>query len=112
MSPYGATIEPTGAVLDSYAQVANAYLSSFQSLGSIGLFLGTLGVTIVMLRNLAARRFELMLLTAIGFSPLRRLILLICENALLLVIAGLVGLVSALAGLSAVRGCPAYKHSN
>lgn len=71
--------------LASFLAVQNTYLSTFQALGGLGLLLGTIGLSAVMLRNVLDRRVELALLRAVGFrnGPLAWLVL--CENALLLV---------------------------
>lgn len=84
------------ARLESLLAVQNTYLSTFQSLGALGLLLGTFGLATVQLRNIFERRGELALMRAAGFrlSQLARLVLL--ENGLLL-LAGLgVGVLSAL----------------
>ena len=74
----------------------NTYLSTFQTLGGLGLLLGTIGLGTVMLRNVIERRAELALLRAVGFRPsaIRRLVLF--ENAFLLACGLFVGTASAL----------------
>ena len=47
--------------------VQNTYLSTFQSLGGLGLLLGTFGLATVQLCNVLERRGELALLRAAGF---------------------------------------------
>jgi ABC-type antimicrobial peptide transport system permease subunit len=64
--------------------VQNTYLSTFQSLGLLGLLLGTFGLATVQLRNVLERRGELALLRAEGFRPARLAVLVTWENALLL----------------------------
>lgn len=54
--------------LAGFFSVQNTYLSTFQSLGGLGLVLGTFGLTAVLLRNIWERRREYALLQAIGFS--------------------------------------------
>ena len=70
--------------LANFLSVQNTYLSTFQTLGGLGLLLGTVGLGIVMMRNVWERRSELALLRAVGFttSMLRRIVLF--ENAFLL----------------------------
>ncbi len=48
--------------------VQNTYISTFQSLGGLGLLLGTFGLAAVQLRNILERRGELALFRAVGFS--------------------------------------------
>src|SRR5207248_1112621 len=79
-----------------YQQVANTYLSTFQTLGSLGLLLGTVGLAVLLLRSLIERRAELALLAALGFRPLRRLSLLLAENSLLLILGLFTGTICAL----------------
>ena len=85
LASYGMTVETTGQRLARFLAVQNTYLSTFQSLGGLGLLLGTFGLAAVQLRNVLERRGELALLRATGF-PRRRLAWLVAlENSLLLV---------------------------
>jgi ABC-type lipoprotein release transport system permease subunit len=70
--------------LASFLAVQNTYLSTFQALGGLGLLLGTIGLAIVMLRNVLERRSELALLRAVGFREVLLAALVLFENALLL----------------------------
>lgn len=81
---HGATVETTGQRLATLAVVQNTYLSTFQSLGSLGLLLGTFGLAAVLVRNMVERRGELALLRAVGFrrSLLARMVAY--ENCILL----------------------------
>ncbi len=96
LAPYGFDAEPVGDRLASFLSVQNTYLSTFQTLGGLGLLLGTFGLGTVMLRNVIERRAELALLRAVGFQPssIRRLVLY--ENAFLLACGLAVGTASAL----------------
>jgi ABC-type antimicrobial peptide transport system permease subunit len=96
---YAVTADTTAARLATYAQVANTYLSTFQTLGSLGLMLGAIGLAVVLLRGLVERRAELALLTAIGFAPVARVKLVLAENAFLLVLGLLIGAGCALVGI-------------
>ena len=91
LGDYSVTVDRTADRLAAYAQVKNTYLSTFQTLGSLGLMLGTIGLAVVLLRNLVERRAELALLAAIGFRPGSRLRLVLSENGFLLVVGLLVG---------------------
>ena len=75
--------------------VQNTYLSTFQTLGGLGLLLGTFGLVAVLLRNVWERRSELALLGALGFSRARIGWLVLSENGILLAVGLLSGLVSA-----------------
>ncbi len=70
--------------LASFLAVQNTYLSTFQALGGLGLLLGTIGLSTVMLRNVLERRSELALLRAVGFRDMLLGWLVLVENALLL----------------------------
>jgi putative ABC transport system permease protein len=71
--------------LAQFLAVQNTYLSTFQSLGALGLLLGTVGLAIVQLRSVLERRGELALMRAGGFSAGRLVRMVIWENAVLLV---------------------------
>lgn len=64
--------------------VQNTYLSTFQSLGGIGLLLGLFGFAVLQARNVFERRKELALMRAIGFSSSRVILILLYESLSLL----------------------------
>jgi putative ABC transport system permease protein len=68
-------------VLSELLAVQNTYLSTFQSLGALGLLLGTFGLATVQLRSVLERRGELALMQAIGFRRGRLMRLIALENA-------------------------------
>ncbi|HET8646036.1 MAG TPA: FtsX-like permease family protein, partial [Vicinamibacteria bacterium] len=76
LSDFGLDVTPAAARLRAYHQVENTYISTFQTLGALGLLLGTVGLAAVLLRNAFERRRELALLQAVGFGGghLRRLV--------------------------------------
>jgi ABC-type antimicrobial peptide transport system permease subunit len=79
--------------------VQNTYISTFQSLGALGLVLGTFGLAAVQLRNVLERRKELALMRAVGFRGIRLGEMVLLEN-LLLLLAGLAsGTIAALASV-------------
>lgn len=82
--------------LADFLAVQNTYLSTFQTLGGLGLLLGTLGLGTVMLRNVLERRAEIALLKSIGFTARQTAILVLSENSVLLFWGLLVGAISAL----------------
>ncbi|MBA2305246.1 MAG: ABC transporter permease [Acidobacteria bacterium] len=82
--------------LEAFHRVENTYLSTFQSLGGLGLLLGTIGLAAVMFRNVLERRRELAVLRAVGYDR-RRVSQMILAEAVLLLGAGLgAGILSAL----------------
>jgi ABC-type antimicrobial peptide transport system permease subunit len=82
--------------LAGYLVVENTYLSTFQTLGGLGLLLGTLGLAVVMVRNVLERRGELALLQAVGFGRSAISWLVLAENGFLLVFGVIIGAAAAL----------------
>jgi ABC-type antimicrobial peptide transport system permease subunit len=82
---FGADAVSTRERLDEFHAVENTYLSTFQTLGGLGLLLGTVGLAAVLLRNVLERRRELALLRAVGYRSAHVFAVVFAENALLLV---------------------------
>ena len=95
LGDYGFAAETAGKRLAGFLAVQNTYLSTFQSLGGLGLLLGTLGLAAVELRNVLERRRELALLRAAGFRRGMLAWLVMLENGLLLVAGLAAGVVAA-----------------
>jgi putative ABC transport system permease protein len=85
LKDHGLDLQSTVDRLNEYHRVENAYLSTFQSLGGLGLLLGTVGLGAVLLRNVLERRKELALLRAVGYQPGQLASMVLAENVLLLV---------------------------
>jgi ABC-type antimicrobial peptide transport system permease subunit len=99
LADFGLDAEPIEERLRALFAVQNTYLSSFQSLGGLGLLLGTLGLVTVQLRNILGRRGELAVLQACGFRRARLAAMVVLEN-LVLLFSGLgIGFVAALLAL-------------
>ncbi|MBD3674246.1 MAG: ABC transporter permease [Planctomycetaceae bacterium] len=96
LNQYGFDVNRVQNRLDAFLTVQNTYLKTFQTLGGLGLLLGTVGLGTVMLRNVMERGGELSLLRAVGFRnrQVGRLVLL--ENAFLLTWGLLSGATAAL----------------
>ncbi len=99
LGDYAVSVETTAARLASYQEIANTYLSTFQTLGSLGLMLGTIGLGVVLVRNVIERRPELALLSALGFTPGAKTWMVLCENLYLLALGLGVGALCALLGI-------------
>jgi putative ABC transport system permease protein len=84
LSDYGFDAASTAERLAAFNRVENTYLSTFQALGGLGLILGTIGLAAVLLRNVLERRRELALLRAVGYRPSNLALLVVAENAFLL----------------------------
>lgn len=80
----GLDVTSSVTVLERLLGVQNTYISAFQSLGALGLLLGTFGLVAVQIRSVVERRRELALMQAVGFSNARLAKLLTLETALLL----------------------------
>jgi putative ABC transport system permease protein len=79
--------------------VQNTYISTFQSLGALGLVLGTFGLAAVQLRSVFERRKELALMRAAGFARQRLGTMVLLENLVLLVGGLALGTIAALAAI-------------
>ena len=104
LGDYGFDLASAAARLASYRAVENTYISTFQSLGGLGVLLGTFGLALVLFRNIIERRGELATLRAFGFG--RRLLsrMLFLESSFLLVSGMLIGIVAGLASIFASQG--------
>jgi putative ABC transport system permease protein len=102
LEPYGADVQSTVRKLEAYHRVENTYLSTFQTLGGLGLVLGTIGLAAVTARNVLERRRELALLAASGYRMRDLSVMVVAEN-LGLVACGLgIGVVAALVSIAPV----------
>jgi putative ABC transport system permease protein len=107
LSDYGFDIQSTQARLAGFHKVENTYLSTFRSLGALGLVLGTVGLAAILLRNVLERRRELALLRAVGYRPSHLAAIVRAENLLLLLLGLATGTVCALLAIApavALRG--------
>jgi putative ABC transport system permease protein len=82
---FGADAVSTKDRLNEFHAVENTYLSTFQTLGGLGLLVGTIGLAAVLLRNVLERRRELALLRAVGYRASHLFAVVVAENTLLLV---------------------------
>ncbi|MEZ6045325.1 MAG: ABC transporter permease [Planctomycetaceae bacterium] len=62
LTEFGFDVEPVSERIAQFLAVQNTYLSTFQTLGGLGLLLGSFGLGTVMLRNVLERNSELALL--------------------------------------------------
>ena len=92
----GADVASTTERLAEYHRVENTYISTFQTLGGLGLLVGTIGLAAVLLRNVLERRRELALLGAFGYRQAHVFAIVLAENVLLLVWGLTIGTLCAL----------------
>ncbi|HEV7902507.1 MAG TPA: ABC transporter permease [Pyrinomonadaceae bacterium] len=100
LSDFGFDATGAGERLAAFHRVENTYLSTFQTLGGLGTLLGTLGLATVLLRNVLERRRELALLRAVGYNARHFALMVVAENALLLVCGLLTGVMCALLAIA------------
>jgi len=100
LAEYGFDAEPVAERLARFLAVQNTYLSTFQSLGGLGLLLGTFGLATVMLRNVLERQGELALLRAVGFRPGQIGGMVLAETLLLLLWGLMTGTIAALLAMT------------
>jgi putative ABC transport system permease protein len=96
----GADAVSTAERLAEFHTVENTYLSTFQTLGGLGLLLGTVGLGAVVLRNVLERRRQLALLGAVGYERAHMFVIIVAENLLLLASGLVIGTVCALVAIA------------
>jgi ABC-type antimicrobial peptide transport system permease subunit len=91
----GLDMTTTTERMQAFYSVETTYLAMFLMLGGLGLLLGSIGMGIVVLRNMLERRSELALLKCLGFSGNQIVRIIVAEHWLLLLAGLIVGVVSA-----------------
>ena len=80
----GMDVSNSSDVLSGMLAVQNTYLRTFQSLGAIGLLLGTVGLAVAQFRSVIERRSELAVMRSMGFTRGRLSLMVMTETAALL----------------------------
>jgi len=106
---YGMVVSPASEKLAQFYSVENTYLSVFMMLGGLGIIIGSIGLGIVLLRNLEERKSEIALYQGIGFkrSFIRKLIF--TENLFILLSGIGIGLLAAFIGILPSFFSPAFE---
>ncbi len=91
LADYGLDVTSVGDRIAAYHRVENTYLSTFQSLGALGLLLGVAGLAAVLLRNILERRRELGLMRASGFDGRALTKMILAENAFIIITGLIIG---------------------
>ena len=100
---FGFDVVSAAERLAAFHRVENTYLATFQTLGGLGLILGTFGLGAVLLRNVLERRRELALMRAVGYNAGHLSLMVVAENAFLLFAGLAIG-----AGCAVVAIAPAW----
>jgi ABC-type antimicrobial peptide transport system permease subunit len=99
LTDYGIEVTPTSRRLATFNSVENTYLTVFMALSGLGFLIGTIGLGIVLLRNVEERKRELALMLAVGYSKRQLFRLVFTENLYLLAAGWGIGMLAALIGI-------------
>lgn len=96
---YGMVVTPASERLAQFNSVTNTYLTIFMMLSGLGIIIGTIGLGVVLMRNLAERKKEIALYQALGFNH-KYIFRLIFTEHLFLLFSGIgIGAIAAFAGI-------------
>lgn len=103
LTDFGFDVTSASDKVAGFRSVQNTYISTFQSLGALGLLIGTFGMALIMIRNIIERKGELATLRAFGYSPKLVSGLLFIESSFLLVIGMSIGILSGFVGIISIH---------
>jgi len=103
---FGLALTPTIQRLAEFNAVENTYLSIFQLLGGLGLILASVGLGLVVLRNVLERRGELAMLQAVGFEKAELKRMVFYEHGGLLMGGLACGIIAAMVAVSPALKSP------
>ncbi len=106
LGDYGLTLTPTTMRLAAFGAVESTYLSIFQLLGGLGLILGSVGLGLVVLRNVLDRRGELAMMRAVGFDKIVLKKMVFQEHSGLMLSGLVCGIISAFIAVSPALKSP------
>jgi putative ABC transport system permease protein len=106
---YGIEVAPASQRLATFNSVENTYLTVFMVLSGLGFIIGTIGLGIILLRNIYERRQELALMISMGYSRKQVFHIVFTENFCLLAAGFLIGLMSAIVGILPSLISPSFK---
>jgi hypothetical protein len=106
---YGIEIMSAPKRLAAFYSVTNTYLNIFMILGGLGVILGTVGMGIVLMRNMLDRKHELAVMKALGFTRKQLFQLIVMENMWLLLMGMVIGIISAMIGILPSLFSPAFQ---
>jgi len=103
---FGLALTPATQRLAEFNAVENTYLSIFQLLGGLGLLLASVGLGLVVLRNVLERRGELAMLQAVGFGKAELKRMVFYEHGGLLIGGLACGIIAAMVAVSPALKSP------
>jgi len=106
---FGTEFSSAGERLAAFSAVEETYLSIFQLLGSLGLVLGSIGLGLVVMRNVLDRRGELAMMRAVGFNKSELKAMLLYEHSGLLAAGLIIGIITAIIAVSPILRTPEAK---
>jgi len=106
---FGFDVTTAPARLAAFSAVENTYISIFQMLGGLGLILGSLGLAMVVLRNVLDRRPELAMLRAVGFDKNALKSMVFSEHATIMAIGLALGTAAAIVAVAPALSSPGAK---
>lgn len=92
----GLEMRPAADRLNEFNAVQNTYLSIFSTLGGLGILLGTVGLAVVVGRNVMERKGQLGLMQAVGFTRDSLAKLVLSEHWFLHITGVVIGIVAAI----------------
>ncbi|MBN2270638.1 MAG: ABC transporter permease, partial [Sedimentisphaerales bacterium] len=106
LTDFGLDVSSARQRLAAFSRIENTYVSIFQILGGLALVLGSIGLGLVVLRNMLERRNELAMLRAVGFNKAALKRMVFYEHSGLM-LAGLAsGAVAALVAVAPALNAP------
>lgn len=99
LKDYGIDITKTTERLSQFNSVTNTYLSVFMILGGLGVIIGTIGIGIILYRNMLDRKQEIAMMMALGFTKRNVFSIILKENLYLIIIGIIIGIVSSFIGI-------------
>jgi putative ABC transport system permease protein len=106
LKDFGLDLMPAAQRLAEFSAVENTYLSIFQLLGGLGLILGSVGLGLVVLRNVLDRRGELAMLRAVGFDRITLRKMIFHEHSGLMLGGLICGVIAALVAVGPALKSP------
>jgi putative ABC transport system permease protein len=107
LTDYGLALTTTTQRLADFSAVENTYLSIFQVLGGLGIILGSIGLGLVVLRNVLDRRGELAMMQAVGINKIALKRMILYEHGALCLGGMVCGIIAALVAVGPAVSSPA-----